>query len=134
MKRIAILLAATAFVAGCSEPEPAPEPTSTETVAPEVEGGLAIDGKPNAGTYEVTSPDGSVTAIHTVNADGTLTTVQGEQTAIGNWTSTGPGNWCVTYAGESETKCYAETITEAGVYTSTNVDDPADTWIVNRTS
>jgi len=143
MKRL-ILLAAIlppTLLAACSQEAEAPEATeATEAAAPaeatvaEVEGGLAIDGKPNVGSYEVTSPDGTRVVIQTVNADGTLTAVEGDKTSEGTWTSTGPGNWCVTDAGATEAKCYVETISADGVYTSTNEADPADSWTVKRLS
>jgi hypothetical protein len=134
MKRFAILFAATTIVAGCSdtESEPAPEPTES-AVAEVVVGGLAIDGKPNVGTYDITSADGTV-INQTVNPDGTLIQVQGDETLTGTWTSSGPGNWCIKADGATEEKCYIETISEDGVYTSTNVADPSDSWTVQRTS
>jgi hypothetical protein len=134
MKRFAILLAATAFVAACSgtDAEPAPEPSETAE-AEVVVGGLAVDGKPNVGSYEITSVADGTVITQTVNADGTLTQQQGDQTATGTWTSNGPGNWCITAEGEAQPKCYEETIV-GEVYTSTNVDDPADSWTVKRLS
>ena len=139
MKKLFLLAALSpAFLAGCSQEADAPE--ATEAAAPaeaavaEVEGGLAIDGKPNVGSYEVTSADGARVVTQTVNADGTLTTVEGDQTSKGTWTSTGPGNWCVTDEGSTEAKCYVEAISADGVYTSTNEADPKDSWTVKRLS
>jgi hypothetical protein len=140
MKRL-ILLAAImppALLAACSQEAATPEATEAavpaEATVAEVEGGLAIDGKPNAGSYEVTSADGATVTTQTVNADGTLTAVTGDKTTKATWTSTGPGNWCVTEGGNTEAKCYVETISEGGVYTSTNEADPADSWTVKRLS
>lgn len=140
MKRL-ILLAAMmppALLAACSQEAATPEATEeaipAEAAVADVGGGLAIDGKPNAGSYEITSADGTTVMTQTVNADGTLTSVNGDETSKATWTSTGPGNWCVTEEGQSETKCYVETISDDGVYTSTNEADPTDSWTVKRLS
>ena len=55
-------------------------------------------------------------------------------TTRGTWSSTGPGNWCVTEEGGTEPTCYVESISEDGVYTSVNEKDPADTATVKRLS
>lgn len=128
MKKI-IALAALAALSACAKPaEEAPAPAETAEATAEVPGGMAIDGKPNAGVFDVTHADGSKSTT-TVSADGTFSVVAGDKTTKGTWTSTGPGNYCETVDGE--TNCYKEEIID-GVYTSTNVKDPKDISTVKR--
>jgi ABC-type Fe3+-hydroxamate transport system substrate-binding protein len=130
MKRI-IALAAFAALSACSqkaEEAPAPAETTAAEAAAEVPGGLAIDGKPNAGVFEVTHADGRKWTT-TVMADGKTSTVTDGVTKSGTWTSTGPGNYCETADGK--TNCYKEEIID-GVYTSTNEKDPKDTSTIKR--
>jgi hypothetical protein len=128
MKRI-IAIAALAALAACAKPaEEAPAPAETAAAAAEVPGGMAIDGKPNAGVFEVSHADGSKWTT-TVSADGTTSTVKDGKTVTGTWTSTGPGNYCDTVDGE--TNCYKEEIVD-GVYTSTNLEDPKDISTIVR--
>lgn len=130
MKKI-IAVAALAALSACSQKaEEAPAPTETaaaETPA-DVPGGLAIDGKPNAGVFEVTHADGRKWTT-TVTADGKSSMVLDGKTMAGTWTSTGPGNYCETMDGK--TTCIKEEIVN-GVYTSTNEADPKDTSTIKR--
>jgi len=125
-----ILLAPLALMAACSQSEPAPEPT--EEAPPAETAVLAIDGMPLTGTYEVTSADGATVLRETVNADGTVVVVEGDETTNGTWTSTGPDNYCITYEGDAEPTCYAETLSEDGVWSAVNVQDPEEVWTVKR--
>ena len=95
MKKL-VLTAAVAAVSACNNnaAEPAAEP-SAEVAPVAADTSLATDGMPNAGTYEITLPDGKV-ATQTVNADGTFSSVKDGKTTTGTWTSTGPGNFCDT--------------------------------------
>lgn len=131
MKKL-ILLAPLALIAACSQSEPAPEPT--EEAAPAETAVMAIDGMPLAGVYEVTSADGATVLTETVNADGTVSTVEGGETRTGTWTSTGPDNYCVTYEGDAEPSCYAEAMSADGVWSAVNVNDAEDAWTVKRVS
>jgi hypothetical protein len=133
MKKL-VLIAAVAAVSACNNnaAEPAAEP-SAEVAPVAADTSLATDGMPNAGTYEITLPDGKV-ATQTVNADGTFSSVKDGKTTTGTWTSTGPGNFCETEEGKTEPSCYAETISADGVWTSTNVKDPKDHSTVKRLS
>lgn len=131
MKKL-MLIAPIALMAACSQSEPAPE--ATEEAAPAETAVMAIDGKPAAGTYEVTSADGETVLNETVNPDGTVVVVNGDETTNGTWTSTGPGNFCATMEGETEPSCYVETISEDGVWHAVNEKDPEDAWTVKRVS
>lgn len=129
-----VAIAALALLAtACGQPasEPAAEPAASDAAAAapaDVPGGLAIDGKPNAGVFDVTHANGRQVQV-TVNADGTTSLLENGKTTTGTWTSTGPGNYCDTYEGKSA--CYKEEIID-GVYTSTNEKDPKDVSTVKR--
>jgi hypothetical protein len=123
------LAAAALSTAACKKSEPVPEPTAAATATTaQVPGGLAIDGLPNAGVFEVTHASGKKWTT-TVTADGKTSTVKDGKTILGTWTSTGPGNYCDTVDGK--TTCYKEEIVN-GVYTSTNEADPKDTSTIRR--
>ena len=130
MKKL-ILLAPLALIAACSQSQPAPEPSATASAAADVP--MATDNMPISGTYTATSADVSRTLTQTVNADGTVTTVEGDKTTNGTWTSTGPGNFCITNEGDSEPSCYAESISDSGEWTAVNVKDDKDSWSIKRT-
>ena len=127
MKKL-IAIAALAALSACSQKaDEAPAPA--ETAAPaEVPGGLAIDGKPNAGVFEVTHASGKKWTT-TVTADGKMSMVADGKSVTGTWTSTGPGNYCETV--EGKTSCFKEEIVD-GVYTSTNEADAKDTSTIKR--
>lgn len=128
MRRL-VLLAPLALLAACSQSEPAPEPTEEAPPAESVV--MAADGKPATGIFEVTSADGRMVTTQTVDADGTLTTVEADLTRTGTWTSTGPGNFCVDMAGDEKPTCYREEVRD-GVYSSVNEENPQDAWTVKR--
>ena len=98
-----------ALIAACSQSQPAPEPSATASAAADVP--MATDNMPISGTYTATSADGSRTLTQTVNADGTVTTVEGD----------------------SEPSCYAESISDSGEWTAVNVKDDKDSWSIKRT-
>ncbi len=129
MKKL-ILIAGIATLAACSKPEPAPE-APVEAAAPAT-AQMEIDGKPMTGTFDISSADGKQTMVQTVNEDGTVVSVEGDKTTNGTWTSTGPGNFCITNEGEAQASCYTTTVAEDGVMTSTNDADSADVWTVKR--
>lgn len=131
MKKILILSLAGAMAA-CSQSQPTPQATETTTAAPAANVPLATDNKPITGTYEVDQADGSRKLTQTVNADGTMETVEGDKTTKGTWTSTGPGNFCMTNEGDSEPTCYSESITDSGTWIANNVKDDNDSWLIKR--
>jgi uncharacterized cupin superfamily protein len=115
MKKLAILLAATAF-AGCSSepaPEPSPTPSATATVSSTV------------GTYDVTAADGTkFTAA--INADGTYadTAADGAVQESGTWAET-DGKTCFTPT-EGEVQCYTlgEPAEDGSVVATPDKGDP----------
>ena len=126
MKKL-IAIAALAVLSACSQKaDEAPAPA--ETGAAEVPGGLAIDGKPNAGVFEVIGTEGKKWTA-TVTADGKFSMAADGKTITGTWTSTGPGNYCETV--EGKTTCFKEEIVD-GVYTSTNEAAAKDTSTIKR--
>lgn len=130
MKRLLILSLAGAMAA-CSQSQPTPQATET-TAPPAANVPLATDNKPITGTYEVSQADGSRKLTRTVKADGTVETVEGDKTTDGTWTSTGPGNLCITNKGDSEPTCYTEQITDNGIWIANNVKDDNDSWLIKR--
>ena len=132
-KLIAIAMLAGALAA-CGDAAEEADDTATEEAAPAETAALALDGGPFAGSYEATSADGATVTTETVNADGTVSSVQGDETRTGTWTSTGPDNYCVTYEGEAEATCYAETMSADGVWSAVNANDAEDAWTVKRVS
>jgi hypothetical protein len=132
MKRLIAAALLAGALAGCdnvAEEADDTAPTATASAAPQAP--LAVDGKPVAGVFEVTSADGRMVITQTINADGTLTTVEADETRPGRWTSTGPGNLCVTMDGQDAPTCYKETVTD-GVYSSVNEANARDAWTVKR--
>lgn len=127
--RTIILCAAAAAVAACSpaETETVEEPAieaETETVV------MGADGKPAAGTYRVTGPEGTTTEV--LSDDGTYTSTAADGTvSTGRWVQKDQMTYCATpdEEGASET-CYNETIDENGVWTATGPD--GTTFTVER--
>lgn len=122
----ASLLALTA----CSETEvPVVEETAaaTETAAP-----TAADGGPSTGTFQITGADGKVT-IQVVAADGTTTTTDADGAVTkGTYVQESPNRWCGTNEGETEAKCFTETVGADGVWTSVNEKDAEDASTIVR--
>ena len=119
MKRI-MLVAALATVAACSRSEPAPEATE-EAAAPATQP-LAADGQPTPGTYRITTSDGTV-FMEEVKADGTYVQTDADGTVVetGRWVQKSPEQYCYTKDEEGAVEeCNTETVSEAGVWTSTN--------------
>ncbi|GAA4641563.1 hypothetical protein GCM10023115_00720 [Pontixanthobacter gangjinensis] len=123
MKKI-LIIAAVASLAACSAEKKADEtatPAETVEVATET---TAADGGPSIGTFKVTDAEGKV-SIEELRADGTYTsTSEGEEPKTGKWEQKSPESFCSTPdAEESKQTCYAETVGEDGVWTSTDPDD-----------
>lgn len=123
MKKL-IALAASAALAGCSQPASEPETEATEAAAPaaaETATTMAADGKPSTGKFEVTMKDGTkITAD--VKPDGTfqVTDADGKVVDTGKWVQKSPEQYCETSDKEgSKEVCYTEKF-ENGVYTSLN--------------
>ncbi len=130
MKKLAFI--AVFALAACSQAEEAAPVAEETAAAPVVAAVMAADGNPPAGTYEITSADGEV-MTQVVNADGTFTNTNAEgDVATGTWTLDRPDNWCSKLDTEETTNCFKETVDEAGVWNSVNVNDPADSSIVVR--
>lgn len=119
MKKL-VFVAAFA-VAACGEPA-TEEPMVEEEVAveePAAQVALAADGMPTPGVYEITQANGDVWT-ETVNEDGTYTTAgPNGETESGTWTQESPERFCNIAEGAEEQTCYIETVTEDGVWTST---------------
>lgn len=133
MKKL-IFVAALA-VAACGETA-TEEPMAEEEVVveePAMETAMAADGMPTPGVYEVTLPNGDVWT-ETVNADGTYSSAgpNGEAES-GTWTQESPERYCTTEEGETEPTCYNETMSEDGVWSSTE-EGTEDTATVVRVS
>ena len=125
------VIAATFSLAACSQAEEA-APVAEETVSPEPVAMTVADGKPAAGTFEITQEDGSV-MTQIVNADGTYTNTTADgTTSTGTWTIDGPNRFCDKAADAAEQVCYNETVGADGVWTSVNENDPADTSTIVR--
>jgi hypothetical protein len=123
MKRI-LIAAACASLAACSPAETTDEaaaPAETAEVATEV---TAADGGPPYGMFKVTQADGTV-SMEEVREDGTYTSkVEGEEPTTGKWQQTTSDAYCTTSDEEGAVeKCYAETVDEKGIWTSTDPDD-----------
>lgn len=141
MKKLA-LIAGVALLASCGSKEPAPEAAATADATMPMDAGSAsaapdavameIDGKPMAGTFDITSGDGKRTMKQTVNDDGSVTSVMDGKTVKGTWTSTGPGKFCITNEGEKEPSCYTETMNPDGTMKTVNDKNPKDEWMVKR--
>jgi hypothetical protein len=121
-----VLLAPLALVAACSQSEPAPEATAGAQSA-----GLAVDGKPAVGTFEITASDGR-RFTQVVASDGTYTSTTGDTTIKGTWSAPGPGRFCETEEGAAEAVCYDEVITPEGAWTASNPADPSATYTIKR--
>lgn len=110
MKKI-VILAAVVALGACSQSSTEPAPAdSTVAEAPMP----VVTPSPNvatAGTYEVTSTDGTVT-METLSADGTYVDMtDGEQTDSGTWRVDGDKS-CFTPASQEET-CYTAAMPDA---------------------
>lgn len=132
-----VLIAAVAALSACSqqgEEAPATETTiAAETTAAATEAAaatMAVDGKPDAGNFTMTGPDGASFKL-TMNADGTLSTEADGQTMAGTWTRTEPATYCMTMEGETAAKCYAD-VMAGTTWRATNTVDPKDTYTVVR--
>jgi hypothetical protein len=138
MKKI-VLLAGLAALAACSQKAPE-APAATDTAMAEATpaaadasaASMAVDGKPDAGTYEVTGPDGKVFK-QTLTADGKITNVIDGKTVSGTWTRKGTSTYCITMDGETAAKCYTDTM-DGTTWHSTNDADPKDVATIVRTS
>jgi hypothetical protein len=117
MKQI-VLLAAVAALSACTQKADA--------------SGMAVDGKPDAGTFDVTAPDGKVTK-QTINADGTIVNVKDGKSVKGTWTKKGAATYCITMEGETAAKCYTDTM-DGTTWHSTSDTDPKDVVTITRTS
>ena len=138
MKKL-VLFAALAALTACNNNEAATDNAvvddnamaandmAAETATAEL---MAIDGKPDAGTYTITAADGTVTES-TFNADGTLVNVTNGETVNGTWTKKGDATYCITMEGETEATCYTDTM-DGTTWRSTNDADPTDTSVVVR--
>ena len=132
MKKL-VLFAALAALSACNNETAADntvagdnEMVANEVVAePAAAEMMAIDGKPDAGTYTITAADGTVTEA-TFNADGTLVNVTNGETVNGTWTKKGDATYCITMEGETEATCYTDTM-DGTTWRSTNDADPTDT-------
>lgn len=143
MKKL-VLLAAVAVLSACESKEAPAEDAAidnamadanamaADATANAATATMAIDGKPDAGTYTSTGPDGTVTE-QTFNADGTLTNVTDGKSVNGTWTKKGDATYCITLEGEAEATCYTDTM-DGTTWKSTNDADPADTYVIVRTS
>jgi len=136
MKKI-VFVAAVAALSACSqqnEETPAPEPTEATDAAPTATDGaalsMAVDGKPDAGNFEMTGPDGTVIKL-TMNADGTMTNEVAGNITKGTWTKTEPATYCMTWEGDTANKCYFD-VMDGTTWRSTNQADPKDTYTVVR--
>lgn len=119
MKKFAFL--AVFALAACGEAEPE-EPLVEEEIAveePVPQMAMAADGMPTPGVYEVTLANGDVWT-ETLNADGTYTSAGPDgEIESGTWRQESPERYCTIEEGASEETCYSETVTEDGVWTST---------------
>lgn len=130
MKKLAFI--AIFALAACSQAEEAAPVAEETAAAPAVAAVMAADGNPPAGTYEITSADGEVMTL-VVNADGTYTNTNAEgAVATGTWTLDPPDNWCSKLDAEETSNCFKETVDEAGVWTSVNVNDPSESSTIAR--
>lgn len=131
MKRL-MLVAALATLAACQqEAAPSPEATADTAAAPAAAAPVAADGKPSAGTYQVTTSDGKV-FTEEVKADGTYvqTDKDGKVVETGKWVQKSPTEYCTTKDEEgAQEKCNTEGIDAKGVWTSTGPDGKTATVV-----
>ena len=106
--------------------------TNEATVATPSAASMAVDGKPDAGTYDVTGPDG-IAIKQTISADGTIVNVKAGKTVKGTWTKKGVSTYCMTMEGEVAAKCYTDKM-DGTTWRSTNDNDPKDTATIVRIS
>jgi YD repeat-containing protein len=133
MKRIVLIAAVTALVglSACNQKAEEAPAAAAATEAPAA-ASMALDGKPDVGTLELTSADGKVTS-QTYNADGTLTWMEDGKTMSGKWTKTEPATYCLTMEGEAAATCYTDKM-DGEVWTTTNDADPKDMFTIKRIS
>lgn len=131
--KLLIAITVLAALSACSQKteETAAPPETIATRAPaDVPGGLAVDGKPNVGNYEITFPGGRI-AKQTYRADGTFSTTIDGKTVTGVWAMTKPGVYCTTLEGEAKPTCSTDKM-DGNVWLSTSNADPTVTYTVKR--
>ena len=137
MKKLVLIAALTALAACSQKADEAPAVAETAmasdtTAATSDAVPMAVDGKPDAGTYDSTGPDGKITK-QTINADGTIVLVTDGKTSKGTWTKKGAADYCITMEGQTAPTCYTDTM-DGTTWRSTNDADPKDTYTIVRTS
>ena len=137
MKKL-VLFAALAALTACNNSDTAAEDAAVDDTAmtdevavePASDVPMAIDGKPDAGTFSITSADGTVSEA-TFNDDGTVVYVTDGVSTPGTWTKKGDATYCITMEGETEATCYTDTM-DGTTWRSTNDADPSDSSVIVR--
>lgn len=124
MKYLTPIAAALALAACSQQADDAPAPTETADTAmtsAEPTNTSQLDAEDAVGTYDVTWADGTVTTTM-INADGTyVDTMEGEETATGNWLVK-EGKSCLTPEGGAE-MCWTDSArADDGSWTATAED------------
>lgn len=121
--KILVLIAALASLSACGGAATEETAPAEATVAEEAVVTTAADGGPLTGTFAVTNAAGEV-STEVLLEDGTYTgtNTAGEATK-GVWEQRSPNEFCSQASDEEEMTCFAETMNEDGVWTSTNQDD-----------
>ena len=132
MKKI-VLITALAALAACSKQAQAPADAATEaaTEAPAAAAApVAADGKPSAGTYQITDSDGKV-FTEVDKPDGTYSATQnGKVVETGKWVQKSPAEYCYTKDEPNpKERCGAEKVDEKGVWTSVNPEGKVSTVV-----
>lgn len=132
MKKI-ILLAAVSALSACGS-KPA-DPAATDTAANTVETPAPATSAPATGsmvgTYEMTSPDGTI-ITETINADGTYVDVAEGKETRGTWRMEGESG-CFDPAGDAPEICYTTTAPAADGSFTTKAPD-GTTMTVRKTT